>query len=132
MVVFCFSCVCVLCTISTPPALITRVTVTVVDCFVAQYDDIPVEVSGHDLPEPMLAFDAAVLGAALMHNLSLARYEKPTPVQKYSIPIGTSRRSSCLRSRLYLCVFVRLYAALSVCDCFFCESVCGGACVYYY
>ena len=54
-----------------------------------QYDDIPVEVSGHECPDPMLAFDPAVLGEALMRNLSLARYEKPTPVQKYSIPIGT-------------------------------------------
>ena len=56
--------------------------------FLSQYDDIPVEVSGEGCPEPLTAFDPEVLGPALMRNLALARYEKPTPVQKYSIPIG--------------------------------------------
>jgi ATP-dependent RNA helicase DDX3X len=48
-----------------------------------QYDDIPVEVSGEGCPEPMVAFDPAVLGEALMRNLGLANYARPTPVQKY-------------------------------------------------
>jgi ATP-dependent RNA helicase DDX3X len=56
----------------------------------AQYDDIPVEVSGDDVPEPVTAFDSAVMGAAISRNLALCGYTKPTPVQKYSIPIGTS------------------------------------------
>ncbi len=53
-----------------------------------QYDDIPVEVSGEGCPEPMVAFQPEVLGEALIRNLKLANYERPTPVQKYSIPIG--------------------------------------------
>ncbi len=53
-----------------------------------QYDDIPVEVSGEGCPEPMLAFEPSILGEALTRNLKLANYEKPTPVQKYSVPIG--------------------------------------------
>ena len=59
-----------------------------------QYDDIPVEVSGHECPEPMLAFNPDILGESLIRNLALARYERPTPVQKYSIPIGTASRNS--------------------------------------
>jgi len=38
--------------------------------------------------EPVLAFDPEVLGEALIANTKLAGYGKPTPVQKYSIPIG--------------------------------------------
>ena len=52
-----------------------------------KYDDIPVEVSD-GCPEPFLEFNAEQTGAALMKNCQLSKYLKPTPVQKYSLPIG--------------------------------------------
>ncbi|KAI8633113.1 DEAD-domain-containing protein [Xylariaceae sp. FL1651] len=52
-----------------------------------KYDDIPVEASGHDVPEPVLSFSNPPLDEHLIRNIELARYKVPTPVQKYSIPI---------------------------------------------
>jgi ATP-dependent RNA helicase DDX3X len=52
-----------------------------------KYDDIPVEASGHDVPEPISAFTNPPLDEHLISNIALARYTVPTPVQKYSIPI---------------------------------------------
>ena len=53
----------------------------------ANYDDIPVEASGHDVPEPVLSFTNPPLDDHLLGNIKLSRYTTPTPVQKYSIPI---------------------------------------------
>lgn len=50
------------------------------------YDDIPVEASGNDVPEAVTVFGPP-LEDHLLTNITLARYTKPTPVQKYSIPI---------------------------------------------
>ncbi|KAH7033324.1 P-loop containing nucleoside triphosphate hydrolase protein [Microdochium trichocladiopsis] len=52
-----------------------------------KYDDIPVEASGHDVPEPVLTFTNPPLDDHLIQNIGLSRYKIPTPVQKYSIPI---------------------------------------------
>ncbi len=52
-----------------------------------KYDDIPVEASGHDVPEPVLTFTNPPLDPHLIQNIEMARYKIPTPVQKYSIPI---------------------------------------------
>lgn len=52
-----------------------------------KYDDIPVEASGHDVPEPVLEFLNPPLDDHLISNIGMARYKIPTPVQKYSIPI---------------------------------------------
>ncbi|KAF6842560.1 ATP-dependent RNA helicase DED1-like protein 1 [Colletotrichum musicola] len=52
-----------------------------------KYDDIPVEASGHDVPEPVLTFSNPPLDNHLISNIEMARYKIPTPVQKYSIPI---------------------------------------------
>ncbi|KAK9426553.1 putative RNA helicase [Seiridium unicorne] len=52
-----------------------------------KYDDIPVEASGHDVPEPVLSFSNPPLDDHLIRNIELSRYKMPTPVQKYSIPI---------------------------------------------
>lgn len=52
-----------------------------------KYDDIPVEASGHDVPEPVLKFTNPPLDDHLIKNIELAHYKVPTPVQKYSIPI---------------------------------------------
>lgn len=53
----------------------------------ANYDDIPVEASGHDVPDPVLQFTNPPLDDHLISNIKLASYKTPTPVQKYSIPI---------------------------------------------
>ena len=53
----------------------------------ANYDDIPVEASGHDVPEPTTQFTNPPLDDHLLSNIKLANYKTPTPVQKYSIPI---------------------------------------------
>ena len=39
-------------------------------------------------PEAVTEFTVEVLGEQLCRNLILSRYTRPTPVQKYSIPIG--------------------------------------------
>lgn len=53
----------------------------------SNYDDIPVEASGQDVPEPVITFTNPPLDDHLIGNIKLARYTVPTPVQKYSIPI---------------------------------------------
>ena len=52
-----------------------------------KYDNIPVEVSA-GCPEPYTEFTVDTVGVQLMKNLALTKFLKPTPVQKYSIPIG--------------------------------------------
>ncbi|KAI7903422.1 P-loop containing nucleoside triphosphate hydrolase protein [Cokeromyces recurvatus] len=57
-----------------------------------KYDDIPVEISGHDCPECITSFTAPPMDPHLLSNIELARYTTPTPVQKYSIPIVNAGR----------------------------------------
>ncbi|KAI8334264.1 ATP-dependent RNA helicase DED1 [Chlamydoabsidia padenii] len=57
-----------------------------------KYDDIPVEASGDQCPEPINTFTSPPLDAHLLTNIELARYTTPTPVQKYSIPIVSAGR----------------------------------------
>ncbi|KAF3916771.1 hypothetical protein ABW20_dc0107972 [Dactylellina cionopaga] len=52
-----------------------------------KYDDIPVEASGTNVPDPVTAFTNPPLDPHLLTNIELAHYTVPTPVQKYSIPI---------------------------------------------
>ncbi|KAE8551689.1 hypothetical protein EYB25_005579 [Talaromyces marneffei] len=58
----------------------------------ANYDDIPVEASGQNVPEPVNTFTNPPLDDHLIANIALARYTTPTPVQKYSIPIVMNGR----------------------------------------
>lgn len=53
----------------------------------SNYDDIPVEASGDNVPQPTLQFTNPPLDDHLLLNIKLASYKTPTPVQKYSIPI---------------------------------------------
>ncbi|RIB14632.1 P-loop containing nucleoside triphosphate hydrolase protein [Gigaspora rosea] len=53
-----------------------------------KYDSIKVSVKGKDI-KPISTFDEAKLHPAMKENVRLARYNVPTPVQKYSIPIIT-------------------------------------------
>ncbi|CAI4065099.1 hypothetical protein SUVZ_08G2330 [Saccharomyces uvarum] len=56
------------------------------------YDDIPVDASGKDAPEPITEFTSPPLDELLLENIKLARFTKPTPVQKYSVPIVANGR----------------------------------------
>ncbi len=56
------------------------------------YEDIPVEATGYDVPKPITTFDDIDLGPALLANVRRCKYTKPTPVQRYSIPIGAAGR----------------------------------------
>jgi ATP-dependent RNA helicase DDX3X len=57
-----------------------------------KYDDIPVEATGANVPEPITAFTSPPLDPVLLENIGYARYTVPTPVQKYSIPIVANKR----------------------------------------
>lgn len=57
-----------------------------------KYDAIKVEVSGDNWPNPISSFDDAKLPDTVGQNVLKSGYEKPTPVQKYSIPIINANR----------------------------------------
>ncbi|KAI8645808.1 P-loop containing nucleoside triphosphate hydrolase protein [Parasitella parasitica] len=52
-----------------------------------KYEDIPVETKGKNIPEGITEFSNSGLDLHLLENIQYARYTKPTPVQKHSIPI---------------------------------------------
>ncbi|KAI8331596.1 ATP-dependent RNA helicase DED1, partial [Choanephora cucurbitarum] len=52
-----------------------------------KYDNIPVEVVGHDPSDFLTTFEDAQMDNHLRTNIELARYKVPTPVQKHSVPI---------------------------------------------
>jgi ATP-dependent RNA helicase DDX3X len=56
------------------------------------YDDIPVEASGKDVPEHIETFETSDLDPLAIANVKLAGYSSPTPVQKYSISIVNAGR----------------------------------------
>eukprot|EP00540_Astrosyne_radiata_P017202 CAMPEP_0116865726 /NCGR_PEP_ID=MMETSP0418-20121206/25619_1 /TAXON_ID=1158023 /ORGANISM="Astrosyne radiata, Strain 13vi08-1A" /LENGTH=671 /DNA_ID=CAMNT_0004501253 /DNA_START=48 /DNA_END=2060 /DNA_ORIENTATION=- len=56
------------------------------------YDKIPIETSGNDIPDPIDAYTEESIGEDLFRNTQLCGYSKPTPVQKYSVPIGAAGR----------------------------------------
>lgn len=41
-----------------------------------------------DVPDPIETFDDKFMHERLQENVSRANFAKPTPVQKYAIPIG--------------------------------------------
>jgi ATP-dependent RNA helicase DDX3X len=56
------------------------------------YDKIPCEVSGENPPDPIEEYTVETIGEDLYRNTILCGYARPTPVQKYSIPIGQQGR----------------------------------------
>nr|XP_039253499.1 ATP-dependent RNA helicase DDX3X-like [Styela clava] len=52
-----------------------------------KYDDIPVEATGDDVPDHIDTFSESELGEIGEMNLKHCKYDRPTPVQKYAIPI---------------------------------------------
>ncbi|KAH8255056.1 hypothetical protein KR032_012346 [Drosophila birchii] len=57
-----------------------------------KYEDIPVEATGQNVPPNITSFDDVQLTEIIRNNVNLARYDKPTPVQKHAIPIIISGR----------------------------------------
>ncbi|KAL9965710.1 hypothetical protein ACROYT_G029552 [Oculina patagonica] len=57
-----------------------------------KYEDIPVEATGNDVPKNIESFTDCDLGEILHHNIGLANYSKPTPVQKHAITIVKNKR----------------------------------------
>ncbi|XP_042398559.1 DEAD-box ATP-dependent RNA helicase 37-like [Zingiber officinale] len=56
------------------------------------YEDIPVETSGDNVPPPVNTFAEIDLGEGLNQNIRRCKYVKPTPVQRYAIPISVAGR----------------------------------------
>ncbi|KAL9270482.1 DEAD-box ATP-dependent RNA helicase 52B-like protein [Drosera capensis] len=56
------------------------------------YEDIPVETCGTDIPAPVCTFAEIDLGDALNENIRRCKYVKPTPIQRYAIPIAIAGR----------------------------------------
>lgn len=52
-----------------------------------KYEDIPVEATGQSVPPHITSFEEVKLTELIRNNIDLARYDTPTPVQKYAIPI---------------------------------------------
>uniref|UniRef100_A0A6A7FVL6 RNA helicase n=2 Tax=Hirondellea gigas TaxID=1518452 RepID=A0A6A7FVL6_9CRUS len=57
-----------------------------------KYDDIPVEATGNDVPEPISSFNDCKLTEIIKNNIALTKYDRPTPVQKYAIPFILAKR----------------------------------------
>ncbi|CAI5444766.1 unnamed protein product [Caenorhabditis angaria] len=51
-----------------------------------KYEEIPVEATGDDVPQPISLFSDLSLHEWIEENIKRAGYDRPTPVQKYSIP----------------------------------------------
>jgi hypothetical protein len=69
------------------------------------YEDIPVETSGRDVPNPATNFEELNLPGPLMENIRRCKFTKPTPVQRYAIPIGIAGRDlmACAQVRHTTC-----------------------------
>jgi ATP-dependent RNA helicase DDX3X len=57
-----------------------------------KYENIPVETFGKNIPQPIDDFKSANFPTSLQRNIELAKFTKPTPVQRYSIPIVMESR----------------------------------------
>ncbi|RKO98088.1 hypothetical protein CXG81DRAFT_5929, partial [Caulochytrium protostelioides] len=58
----------------------------------SNYDNIPVDASGSNAPEPIADFTSSSLDPLAKSNVALAGYNSPTPVQRWSVSIVTQGR----------------------------------------
>ncbi|KAI5387699.1 DEAD-box ATP-dependent RNA helicase 52B [Lathyrus oleraceus] len=56
------------------------------------YESIPVEATGENVPPPVNVFAETELHEDLKNNIERCKYVKPTPVQRYAIPIAVVGR----------------------------------------
>jgi superfamily II DNA/RNA helicase len=64
-----------------------------------EYDDDPVEMHGRDCLEPLSSFEDVQLATVVAENVALAGFIRPTPVQKYSIPVIEAGRDLMASAR---------------------------------
>ena len=57
-----------------------------------RYDEIPVEVTGRDPPQHINTFEECGFYETTKQNIAKCKYQRPTPVQKYAIPIAMNGR----------------------------------------
>lgn len=57
-----------------------------------RYDEISVEVTGQNPPNNITSFEECGFSEITMKNVELCKYTRPTPVQKYAIPIAMEGR----------------------------------------
>ena len=50
------------------------------------------ETSGRDVPPPVSSFEELNLPPTMLSNIQRCKYTKPTPVQRYAIPIALAGR----------------------------------------
>lgn len=58
----------------------------------SKYNNIQVNVSGDNKPEPIKEFADAITSETLLNFIRRVKYQTPTPVQKYAIPIILQKR----------------------------------------
>ncbi|XP_017068058.2 ATP-dependent RNA helicase vasa [Drosophila eugracilis] len=58
----------------------------------SKYDNIPVKVSGENVPQPIKSFADAYLCTIIGNNVTKSGYKVPTPVQKVAIPVIAAGR----------------------------------------
>lgn len=83
------------------------------------YDKIPIETTGNDIPYPIEEYTPETIGDDLYRNTQLCGYIKPTPVQKYSVPIGSAGRDlmACAQTgKGNLTLTFSIYSLFSVVD----------------
>lgn len=57
-----------------------------------RYDEIPVVVTGRAAPQHVNSFEECDFYDTTKENIKKCKYQRPTPVQKYAIPIITEKR----------------------------------------
>ncbi len=94
-----------------------------------KYDEISVEVTGSNPPSHVNAFEDCGFSETVMKNVHSCKYTRPTPVQKYAIPIVKAGRdlmacaqtgsgktvSGCVGGCTCVCVCVLVGARVCVC-----------------
>uniref|UniRef100_A0A0K0E0H1 RNA helicase n=1 Tax=Strongyloides stercoralis TaxID=6248 RepID=A0A0K0E0H1_STRER len=65
-----------------------------------KYEEIPVEATGQDIPRAISTFQDLQLHEWIEENIKKSGYDRPTPVQKYSIPTLNGKRDlmSCAQT----------------------------------
>lgn len=58
----------------------------------SKYSEIPIDISGNNTLPAIETFEEKLIGKPLMDNVERSQFTEPTPVQKYSIPIGLANR----------------------------------------